>query len=283
MKKLFFIPIILILLASCDINITTFKEKIADGKVEIDGIEYTINQTNVDSYEYDSKGKIISKKNNASTTEYIYEGELLTQVNMYTDNSLLSYRNFIYEDDVLVRDELYFDDLNQFTDYTYKENFRELRTRDVNSGIVGITMEELDEDGNLITKEIRYLSTLEYINEENNVLKDTDSVDEEDGVMSLELCEVNPQGPTVRKYYYVNNFLSKSEVTRDGDIISEIYYEYNNIGDEIVNYALVYGGEGVMLFVSLFEYEYNHDKLPQKITEYRVHSVINQENIRVYD
>jgi hypothetical protein len=73
--------------------------------------------------------------------------------------------------------------------------------------------------------------------------------------------------------------LVKAIVERDGVITNTFNYEYNNIGDKIMEYNIFYE-EVYTLFAVFYDYVYNENSLPETVTTYRVQSPIAEENIR---
>lgn len=295
MKKLMIVLLILISLVSCNNNITTFNEKIIDGKVIIDEIEYTINEIVKETYEYDKKGNIISMErisgnNSDYIMESIYENELLMRANLYMNNKLTSYWLYSYENDNLVRSEYHAGEIIQYTDIAYSGDKKETRTTDSKFGLINVFIDEFDVSGKIISRERHNVGSSNYIGEEKKeVISETGNIsslevnDQEDGKLSLKLSEIPLMGPSLREYFYNNNLLNRTQTTQNDKIVSKVNYEYNNIGDEIVSYRLDYGGGIVTLLVSLYEYEYNINNQIKKKTEYRIYSEIDENDIRRFD
>jgi len=295
MRKVMIILLLLASLVSCNTNITTFKEKIIDGKVIIDEIEYTINEINIDSYDYDKNGNIILMERNSDNNrdyimESIYENELLMRTNLYMNDTLTSYWLYSYNNDKLVRNEYYAGEIMQYTDFIYSEDTRETRTTDSYYGLVNVFIDELDAAGKMITRERHNVGFSNYIgeekkevNSETGSISPSEAIDQEDVKHSLKLKEISLMGPSLKEFYYIDSLLSRSQTTQNGKIVSNVHYEYNNIGDEIFSYRLDYGGGIITLLVSLYEYEYNINNQIKKKTEYRIYSEIDEKDIRRYD
>ena len=295
MKKLMIVLLILIFLVSCNNNITTFNEKIIDGKVTIDEIEYTINEIIIETYEYDKKGNIISMErisgnNSDYVLESIYENELLMRANLFMNNTLASYWLYTYENEKLVRSEYHAGEIIQYTDFAYSGDIKETRTIDSNFGLINVFIDEFDASGKIITRERHNVGSSNYIGKEKKEVKsETGNIsslevnDQEDEKLSLKLSEITLMGPSLREFFYNDNLLNRTQTTQNDKIVSKVNYEYNNIGDEIVSYRLDYGGGIVTLLVSLYEYEYNINNQIKKKTEYRIYNEIDENDIRRFD
>jgi len=295
MKKLMIVLFILISLVSCNNNTTTFNEKIIDGKVIIDEIEYTINEIISETYKYDKKGNIISMERvSGSKSDYImesiYENELLMRANLYMNNTLTSYWLYSYENEKLVRSEYHAGEIIQYTDIAYSGDIKETRTTDSNFGLINVLIDVFDASGKMITRERHNVGSSNYIGKEKKeVISETVNInssevnDQEEGTLSLKLDEITMMGPSLREFYYNGNLLSRTQTIQNDKIVSKVNYEYNNIGDEIVSYRLDYGGGIVTLIVSLYEYEYNIKNQIKKKTEYRIYNEIDENDIRRFD
>ena len=59
MKKIVFVLVLLLVLTSCKQEITTYKEVIKEGKVEIDGISYDIRSVEKTTFIYDDNENLV--------------------------------------------------------------------------------------------------------------------------------------------------------------------------------------------------------------------------------
>jgi len=263
MKKIFWAFIILLVLTGCsqgmstNNEISTYKEVIKDGKIEIDRISYDIQSVTQTTYKYDDNGSILEKVNtrNGSKTriEYIYENGRLIEDRLYSNDGVYSYSDvsltkyYYYEDDRLVEmKSVTRGGLEAVTEYSYGDNTETQVHYNSNGSISFIQTAYLDDDGKIIK-----------------------------GI----LTEANGEVMDTRTFHYDNDLLVKVIVEKDGVITNTFNNEYNNVGDKIMEYNVFYGEENTLLAV-FYDFEYNEDLLPETVTTYRVQSPITKENIR---
>jgi len=84
-------------------EITTYKEVIKDGKVEIDGTSYDIQSVTKIEYTYDDndniREEIMTNDDSEMRIEYIYENNQLVEDRSYSNDELSSTTYYYYEDD----------------------------------------------------------------------------------------------------------------------------------------------------------------------------------------
>ena len=259
MKKFLVVLIALLMLTSCQqgnnttiespsINeITTYKEVIKDGKVEIDGISYDIKSVTKTSYTYDDNDNIIkTAKYDAPETrvDHVYEGNQLIEDRRYSNNVLASTTYYYYEDDLLIKKKLVSKGgLEVVTEYFYGDK-TEVQTHYNSDGIISFI-------------------TTAYLDDNDKILKAIKTT--ADGEMM-----------TSSSFHYENDLLVK--------VISErgkAFYEYNNVGDKIMDYSIFYGNV-ITLIANFYDYEYDENLLPITVTIHRVQSLIADEDIRKY-
>ena len=267
MKKILPIIFIMILaLAGCqsgDVeesltpeDITTFDEVIEDGKVEIDGISYTIESVSKSTYEYDDEGNIIERINENNNkkvrTEFTYnENNDVIEEKNYSDGNLIASRIYSYEGDVLEELKVVYESgLEIRTEYSYEED-KEIWISYNSDGSESIT------------------ATV-YKDENGNKLKMVQSLPE------------NENQTSTTNYQYEDELLIKATTERN-DTNTTVHYKYNNVGDKIMEYNITILEDSYFLDAAFGEYEYNNKLQPISLTIYRVHSPIEEENIREFD
>lgn len=259
MKKIAYVIVLLIILTGCQQKITTYKEVIEDGKVEIDGISYDIKFSAKASLNYDNNGNLIESvgfiDDSEMRTEYSYQNNQLIEERRYVDDEVTFSINHYYKNKQLSKTltRSYSDKYNEgveerISEYTYGELTRTEINKDSNGNILGTKTTHLDESDKILG----YIFT-------------------------------NPKGEIVvtSTCYYENDELIKVVRNGDGVYNTTMNYEYNNIGDVIVEYA-IYHGEKSNLMAVFYEYEYNEKLLPKTRTVYRIQAPIDEENIRDY-
>ena len=261
-KRILPITVILILVIIAFIGYersadSSYKEVIKNGKVEIDGISYDIKSVMKTTYKYDDNGNILEKVTTSNGSkariEYTYEDGRLIEDRLYSNDGVYSYSDvsltkyYYYEDDRLVKiRSVTRGGLEAVTEYSYGDNTE--------------TQIHYNSDGS-----ISFIQTA-YLDDDGKIVK---------GV----LTEANGEVMDTRTFHYDNGFLVKAIVERDGVITNTFNYEYNNIGDKIMEYNVFYD-EVYTLFAVFYDYEYNEDLLPETVTTYRVQSPIDKKNIR---
>lgn len=266
MKKILTIILIMILaLAGCQgttmvesltpEDITTFDEVIEDGKVEIDGISYDVEWASTSTYEYDDEGNIVERINENNNknirTEFTYnENNDVVEEKNYSEGSLIASRIYSYKDDLLEELKIIYESgLEIRTEYSYEED-KEIWTSYNSDGSESIT------------------ATI-YKDENGNTLKMVQSLP-------------GQEDEATTNYKYEDDLLVKAKTERNGTD-SVVHYEYNNVGDKIVEYSITTVDELYFLDVTFFEYEYNDNLQPISLNIYRVHSPIEEENVRDFE
>ena len=261
-NKILSITMILILaviaFTGCDRSAdSSYKETIKDGKVEIDGISYDINSVTQTAYKYDDNGNILEKvtTSNGSKTriEYINENGRLIEERLYSNDGVYLYsgvsltKYYYYEDDRLLKiRSVTRGGLEAVTEYSYGDNTE--------------TQVHYNSDGS-----ISFIQTA-YLDDDGKIVK---------GI----LTDAGGDVMDTRTFHYDNGLLVKAIVERDGVITKTFNYEYNDIGDKIMEYNIFYD-EVYTLFAEFYDYQYNEDLLPETVTTYRVQSPIAKESIR---
>ncbi len=237
-------------------DIKTFDEVIEDGKVEIDGISYDIKSVSKSTYEYDYEGNIIERTNENNDkkvrTEFTYnENNDVVEEKNYSDGNLIASRIYSYEDDVLKELKVVYEEgLEVITKYSYEED-KEILTSYNLDGSESIT------------------ATV-YKDENGNKLKMVQSLPEQE----------NQTATT--NYQYEDDLLIKATTERN-DTNTTVHYEYNNVGDKIMEYSITILDDLYFLDATFFEYEYNDKLQPASLNTYRIQSPIEEEDIRKFD
>ncbi|MBS4538965.1 lipoprotein [Clostridium sp. D2Q-11] len=232
-------------------EITTYKETIKDGKVEIDRISYDIKSVTKIINTYDENENIIEKNTTNDDSEilieYLYENNQLIEDRAYSKDELSFTNYYYYEDDLLMKKKtVHKGGLETRTEYSYGDK-TETRTHYNSDGSISfITKAYLDEDGKMVEGII------------------TNAEGEESESIS---------------YHYKNDLLIKGISKKEGMKIKTFNYKYNNIGDKIMDY-IIFHGEVNTLLVNFYDIEYDENLLPKTVTIYRVQSQIADEDIR---
>ena len=268
MKKLLLGLALLTMLAGCqqsnntDVKnslpheITTYKEIIKDGKVEIDGISYDIQSVVKISNTYDNNGNVVAKvsKNDESEirVEFLYKNNnQIIEEKRYSNDKLTFTTYYHYEDDLLLRHNIVSKSgLENRTEYSYGDKTRALTHYNSDGSMAFIRTEYLDEDGKMLK-----------------------------GVITTADGEVTD----TTTMYYENDLLVKSIRKRDDGAIITFNKEYNNLGDKIMEYNIFSIGKENRLIANFYDIEYNEQLLPETVTIYHVQSQIKSEDIREYE
>jgi hypothetical protein len=266
MKKLLLALVLLIMLTGCQQSnnanveslsiddITTYEEIIKDGKVEIDGISYNIQSMIKTKFVYDDNENVIESINTndniENRLEIIYKNNQIAESRGYSNGELRVTHYYYYEKDLLIKKkDVTKGGLETRTEYSYGDK-TETRTY-------------YNSDGSM-----SYVATL-YMDDNDKILKIIHTTPEEEIMASY----VN---------YYENDLLMKVVEERDGVKVKTLNYEYNNLGDKIMEYHIVFMKEEHLLVAIFYDYEYDENLLPKTVTRYRVQSKISKENIRKY-
>jgi len=251
MKRVVTVLIFLILLLGCQKEITSFDEVIDNNQVELDGVKYEIQSVDETTYEYDDDKMIRSSSthdNHEQYTDFKYENNLLIEENRYSEN-MNSTVSYYYDEKERKKQIIYqYEHGNFVNEFEYDDNYRKIIFKDQDGVIVRYNEGFADENNNI-------LSYIIYDSEGNK----TASV-----------------GNTYKDSKLITTIGEDSE----GKKVTS-YYKYNNLDDKIFSYTIHHGEEPLMI-VEFFEYKYNNDDLPIMMRRYRVQSVVSQEVIRDY-
>lgn len=243
MKKLLLslFVVLLILLTGCQQEITTYKEVIKDGKVEIDGITYDIKNSYTVGYLYDENKNKIESRNLTDSgeykTEYIYKDNKLIEHKRYSYGSLIDTTYHYYDGDNLIKTNTVSpkgiaNGIEGITEYIYKDNTKKLIGYNSDGSVGVILTSYLDDDG----------KTIKVINE-----------DESGKVIDVSTLE------------YEGDLLVRSISKKDGVVFRTINYEYNNLGDKIKDY-IIFSGDINVMHVKFYDYEYDENSLIKTMT-----------------
>ena len=237
-------------------EITTYKESIENGKVEIDGTSYDVQYISKSSYTYDDNRNVIKtvykKDDSEIRIEFLYKNNQIIKEKRYSNDKLSYTTTYYYENDLLVgQTVVYKSGLEARTEYSYVNKNKTKTATHYNSddSIAFIATEYLDDDGRMLK-----------------------------GVITTEDGEVTD---TTTKYYE-NDLLVKSIRKKDDGAINTYNYEYNNVGDKIKEYNILYYQEENFLIANFYDIEYNEYLLPKTVTIYQVQSKIAAEDIKDY-
>lgn len=265
MKRLLLGLLILLILTGCKLNnntnikktpikeITTYKEVIKDGKVIIDGISYDIKSVTKIRNTYDDNENIIEKitTNDDSETriEYLYENNQLIEERRYSNDKLSTTTYHYYENNLLIkRKTVYKSGKDVATEYSYGDKTKTLTHYNSDGSIAFISSANLDDD--------------------DKILKITNTTSEGEVI-------------STSTFHYDNDLLTKV-ISEDGGIYKTHNYQYNNIGDKIMEYNITFMGKDNLLVAVFYDIEYDENLLPKTVTIHRVQSRISDEDIRNY-
>ena len=252
-----YVPPININIESLPINeITTYKESIENGKVEIDGISYDVQYIAKSSYTYDDNRNVIKtvykKDDSEIRIEFLYKNNQIIEEKRYSNDKLSYTTTYYYENDLLVgQTVVYKSGLEARTEYSYGNKNKTKTATHYNSddSIAFIATEYLDDDGRMLK-----------------------------GVITTEDGEVTDTTTS----YYENDLLVKSIRKKDDGAINTYNKEYNNVGDKIKEYNILSYQEENFLIANFYDIEYNEYLLPKTITIHQVQSKIAAEDIKDY-
>jgi hypothetical protein len=237
----------------CSEEIVTFDEKIQNGKVFIDGIEYEITETIIENYEYDVNNNLsllsYTINENEVTQKFIYDSNLLIREETYINNKLSKYKTYEYHNSKISKEELFIENLVQYQTFSHTNNGLSTKIFDSSNELISTSQEKYDEEGRVIDKYIYIIPT------------------EEQYVIETE---------------YKNDELTYKEAYYNGDLSYKEYIQYNNLGNEIMTYHLEFHERKIKLKVEFHEYEYNENLLPIAKKTSIVESDVDEENVRNY-
>lgn len=242
-KQLNLLLILLILLTGCQQEITTYKEVIKDGKVEIDGITYNIKRSYTVGYLYDENKNKIESRNLSDSgdykTEYIYKDNKLIEDRTYSNGSLTNTMYYYYDGDNLIKSKMVSPNgLESIIEYIYKDNTKKQVVYNTDGSVSYTLTAYLDDDGKMI----------KIINE-----------DESGKVIDVTTLE------------YEGDLLVKSISKKDGVVFRTNTYEYNNLGDKIKD-CIIFSGDINVMYVKFYDYEYDENLLKKTMTISEVQS-----------
>lgn len=237
-------------------EITTYKEIIENGKVEIDGISYDVQYISKASYTYDDNRNVIKtvyKKDDSEIhIEFLYKNNQIIEEKRYSNDKLSYTTTYYYENDLLVGQTVVYKSGSEArTEYSYGNKNKTKTATHYNSddSIAFIATEYLDDDGRMLK-----------------------------GVITTEDGEVTD----TTTMYYENDLLVKSIRKKDDGAINTYNTEYNNVGDKIKEYNILSNQEENFLIANFYDIEYNEYLLPKTITIHQVQSKIAAEDIKDY-
>ncbi len=249
MKKSIIVMFLFIFLVGCQNEITTFDEIIRDDQVEIDGIEYEIYSVKEESYKYNRKDLKTETDMGNLKIKYIYDNGLLIQTNNFVNDKNTASVEYHYKAGKLIRQDTISDTLSQYTEYKYDDNLEYAMYYDKDDTLIATIIHIYDDKGMILYRETIWENQSNYFTQ----------------------------------FYYKEDLLDSKTGYRDDQVHSIYNYEYNNLGDEIMEYRVVYDNEMTTLVVTFTEYEYNNKHLPIKKTIYTVWDSIEEVNIRKFD
>lgn len=246
------------LLAGCNetINteeITTFDEKIIDGKIEIDGVLYDIENTSIYTFEY-TDGKLTEKfiehdDGSNSKSKYVYKKNLLVEEINFQNDSL----NF-----------------NKY--YTYDKG-NEIKTETIPENGEAFYTETVYGDN---SKEIRHYSSKDTL---SNV--EIYNLNDDEQISAMTMIIPNTEIVFDWIYDYDDEQLISSYLTRENGDTGYSLYEYNNLDDLVSEYQIA-RGEKIKLFAKFYENEYDENLEIVRQTIYQVRSEIKEDQLREY-
>ena len=237
-------------------EITTYKESIENGKVEIDGISYDVQYISKASHTYDENRNLIKtvykKDDSEIRSEFLYKNNQLIEEKRYSNDKLSYTTTCYYENDLLVGQTIVYESgLEARTEYSYGDNNKTKTATHYNSD-----------------DSIAFIGT-EYLDDDGRMLK---------GVITTEDGEVTD----TTTMYYENDLLVKSIREKADGAINTYNKEYNNVGDIIKQYNIISNQGENLLIVNFYDIEYNENLLPKTITYHQVQSKIAAEDIKGY-
>lgn len=232
----------------------TYEETITDGHVTIDGVSYPIVSISETTIAYDAAGnpeeKISDRDGEETRVLLTHENDLLTEEVGFRNGEEIFTHRYLYEDDRLVeKTTVYPGGLETKTQITY-------------------------DDGEEIHAHYNADGSLSFLVRVKR--------DEADRV--VELVQESNDGEIVSRTHqtYENGLLSSVTEKRKETLFREAYYTYNQEEDPISLYQVTHAGEEHMLTALFYDYQYNDDGQPIEVRVHRVHSPIEEQDLRTH-
>lgn len=241
--------VLLIFLVGCrgvvsDDEKINVSEMIEKGKAEIAGNSYDMHFDSVISYKYDGEN-LVERSDESRKNIYFYD-----------DENMLS-RQEIYSHDRLIV-TIY---------YTYDSSGKEIRQESVIEQTKDKTYKTISYDNNY--KEVSYY-------DKNDELSSVVEVELNDKQQMIKVRSKSNDGILKSETYheYEDDKRIFTQLTSDGSVTSEIYYKYNEYGDQVAVISISYGDIN-RLDATYYDNEYDDLKLVKQ-TAYEVHTEIDE-------
>lgn len=248
-------------------EVNTYNEVIENGEVIVDGILYEIRSVSTYANVYDENDNKVESisthedfspdkgyKKNHST--YTYEGKLLTEAKHYSGDSSEPHSEafYTYKNGKRVSEKMVTGKKKWIlmSEYSYGDKYEKI-DRYNNDGNIAFSAElELDDDGNMMKSYNR-----------------------------------GPNGEiiAITEYTYKDDLVLKAVNTVENELKTVFNYEYNNAGDIMVEYRIRYldgTDNDLYLNMDFYDYQYDGNLNPVKITKHEIRDRIKKENIRSY-
>ena len=252
-KKLVILLVLLIFLVGCrgvvsDDEKINVSEMIEKGKAEIAGNSYDMNFDSVISYKYDGDN-VVEKLQDSRKNVYYYDDEnMLSKQEIYSHDRLIVTIYYTYDSSGKeIRQESV---IEQTKDKTYKttsydKNYKEVSYYDSNDELSSVAEVELNDKQQMI--KVRSKS--------------------KDGILESESY-----------FEYEDNKKVFVQLTSDRGVTAEIYYKYNEYGDQVSVIAISFSDIN-RLDATYYDNEYDDLKLVKQ-TAYEVHTEIDEKETR---
>jgi len=221
-------------------------EMIEKGKVEIAGNSYDLYFNSVISYKYDGEN-VVERLDDSMKIVNFYDEEMLTKQEVYSSDRLIATVFFTYDSSGKeIRKESIIEATKDktYNVTSYEKNYKEISYYDSN--------DELSLVGEVV------------LNDKQQMIKFSSKSN--DGTLE-----------SVGHYEYEDDKLIFHQSTGDHGVIREIYYRYNEYGDEVSVIAITYSGKK-SLDAMYYDNEYDDLKLVRQ-TEYTVHAELDEKQI----
>lgn len=249
-KKLVLMFVLSLFLIACNgaeekINVPALIE---NGKVEIAGHSFDLFYESVTTYKYDGEN-MIEQLDKRQKVLAFYDGETLNKHEVYSSNSDKLYATTYYtydSDGKEIRKETVVDQTKDklYQTTSYDNNYKEISYYDKNDELISVGTIEL--------------------NDKQQMVKSTSK--SKDGIVE-----------GVSYYKYEDDKLIFYQLTGDHGVTREIYYKYNEYGDQIAVIAITFVGRK-SLDATYYDNEYDDLKLVRQ-TGYKVYAELDEEQI----
>ena len=268
-----FLAVALIFMSGCQKQqlkpeeVNTYNEIIENGEVIVDGILYEIRSVSIYANVYDENDNKVesvsthedfspSKGYQKNHSTYTYDGKLLTERKYYSGDSSEPHSEsfYTYKNGKMVSEKMVTGKKKWtfMTEYSYGDKYEKI-DRYNNDGNIAYSAEaELDDDGNMMKSYNR---------------------------------GPNGEVSAITEYTYKDDLVVKALQTVNNELKMIFNYEYNNVGDLIVEYRIHYldgTDNDLYLNMDFYDYQYDEDLNPVKITKYEIRDSITKENVRSY-